>query len=156
MYAKKLKQDTENDLIIRYQMANLSCFLVCIFGNYLAPGLLDVVKMNVMKVINSTGNSVSGTSVVTSCALLDHSCKVSFRYKSLVKSYALLKVAYVLFICLWCTNIVWEFWNAYKRTSLLSFLYRMTKASANLRIWTSNIVKCLQPKRINLILIRLM
>lgn len=33
---KKLQQDFENDRIIRDQMANLTCLLVCIFGNFLA------------------------------------------------------------------------------------------------------------------------
>ena len=35
--AKKLQQDTENDPIIKDQMANLGCLLVCTFGNFLEP-----------------------------------------------------------------------------------------------------------------------
>ena len=38
---KKLQQDTENDPIIKDQMANLGCLLVCTFGNFLAPVLID-------------------------------------------------------------------------------------------------------------------
>ena len=34
---KKLRQDVENDLVIKDQMANLECVLVCTFGNFLAP-----------------------------------------------------------------------------------------------------------------------
>ena len=30
---KKLRQDIENDPIIKYQMANLGCLFVCMFGN---------------------------------------------------------------------------------------------------------------------------
>ena len=33
---KKLQHDIENDPIIKDQMANLGCFLVCTFGNFLA------------------------------------------------------------------------------------------------------------------------
>ena len=31
---KKLQQDTENDPIIKDQVANLGCLLVCTFGNF--------------------------------------------------------------------------------------------------------------------------
>ena len=34
---KKLQQHIENDLIIKDQMANLGCLLMCMFGNFLAP-----------------------------------------------------------------------------------------------------------------------
>ena len=37
---KKLKQDIENDPIIKDQMANLVCLLVCTLGNFLAPVLV--------------------------------------------------------------------------------------------------------------------
>ena len=37
---KKLQQDIENDPIIKDQMANLGCLLVCTFGNFLAPILI--------------------------------------------------------------------------------------------------------------------
>ena len=30
---KKLRQDIENDPIIKYQMPNLGCLFVCMFGN---------------------------------------------------------------------------------------------------------------------------
>ena len=37
---KKLRQDIENDPIIKDQMADLGCLFVCTFGNYLAPVLI--------------------------------------------------------------------------------------------------------------------
>ena len=43
---KKLKQDTEDDPIIKDQMANLSCLLVCTFGNFLAPILIATHTAN--------------------------------------------------------------------------------------------------------------
>ena len=36
---KKLRQDIENDPIIKDQMANLGCLFVCTFSDYLAPVL---------------------------------------------------------------------------------------------------------------------
>ena len=36
---KKLQQDIENDPIIKDQMANMGCLLVCTLGNFLAPVL---------------------------------------------------------------------------------------------------------------------
>ena len=39
---KKLQQDIENDSIIKDQMANLGCLLVCTFGNFLPPVLMAV------------------------------------------------------------------------------------------------------------------
>ena len=39
---KKLKQDIENDPIIKDQMASLGCLLVCTFGNFIAPVLVAV------------------------------------------------------------------------------------------------------------------
>ena len=36
---KELQQDIELDLIIRDQMANLGCLLMCNFGNFLALAL---------------------------------------------------------------------------------------------------------------------
>ena len=36
----KLRQDTENDPIIKEQMANSGCLLVCAFGNFLVPILM--------------------------------------------------------------------------------------------------------------------
>ena len=40
--AKKLQQDIENDLIIKDQVANLGCLLVCMFGNFLVLVLIAV------------------------------------------------------------------------------------------------------------------
>ena len=37
---KKLRQDIENDPIIKDQIANLGCRFVCMFGDYLAPVLI--------------------------------------------------------------------------------------------------------------------
>ena len=37
---KKLQQDIDNDPIIKDQMTNLSCLLVCTFDNFLAPDLV--------------------------------------------------------------------------------------------------------------------
>ena len=39
-YVKKLRQDIENNPIIKDQMENLDCLFVCTFGNYLAPILI--------------------------------------------------------------------------------------------------------------------
>ena len=43
---KKLKQDIENDPIIKDQMANLVCLLVCTLGNFLAPVLVFAHTVN--------------------------------------------------------------------------------------------------------------
>ena len=43
---KKLQQDIANDPIIKDQMANLGCLLVCAFGNFLAPVLVAVHTVN--------------------------------------------------------------------------------------------------------------
>ena len=43
---KKLQQDIENDPIIKDQMANLGCLLVCRFGNFLAPVLVAAHTLN--------------------------------------------------------------------------------------------------------------
>ena len=43
---KKLQQDIENDQIIKDQMANLGCLLVCRFGNFLAPVLVFAHTVN--------------------------------------------------------------------------------------------------------------
>ena len=42
----KLRQDTENDPIIKEQMANLGCLLVCAFGNFLVPILMAAHTVN--------------------------------------------------------------------------------------------------------------
>ena len=43
---KKLQQDIENDKIIKDQMANLGCLLVCTFRNFLAPVLVAAHTVN--------------------------------------------------------------------------------------------------------------
>ena len=43
---KKLQQDIDNDPIIKYQMTNLSCLLVCMFDNFLAPVLVAAHTVN--------------------------------------------------------------------------------------------------------------
>ena len=43
---KKLRQYTENDPIIKDQMANLGCLLVCTFGNFLVPVLVTEHTVN--------------------------------------------------------------------------------------------------------------
>ena len=43
---KKLRQDIENDPIIKDQMANLGCLFVCTFGNNLAPVLIAADTAN--------------------------------------------------------------------------------------------------------------
>ena len=43
---KKLQQDIENDPIIKDQMADLDCLLVCVFGNFLPPVLVALHRVN--------------------------------------------------------------------------------------------------------------
>ena len=43
---KKLQQDTGNEPIVKVQMANLGCLLVRTFGNFLAPVLVTVHRVN--------------------------------------------------------------------------------------------------------------
>ena len=43
---KKFQQDIEKDPIIKDQMANLGCLLVCTFGNFLAPVLMAAHTVN--------------------------------------------------------------------------------------------------------------
>ena len=43
---KKLQQDIENDPIIKDQMANLGCLLVCKFGNFRVPVLVAAHTVN--------------------------------------------------------------------------------------------------------------
>ena len=42
----KLQQNIENDPIIKDQMANLGCLLVCTFDNFLVPVLVAVHTVN--------------------------------------------------------------------------------------------------------------
>ena len=43
---KKLLQDIENDPIIKDQMVNVGCLLLCTFGNFLAPVLVAAHAVN--------------------------------------------------------------------------------------------------------------
>ena len=43
---KKLRQDIENDPIIKDQMASLGSIFVCTFGDYLIPVLIAAHKTN--------------------------------------------------------------------------------------------------------------
>ena len=43
---KKLRQDIENDPIIKDQMANLGCLFVCTFGDYFVPVLIAAHTAN--------------------------------------------------------------------------------------------------------------
>ena len=52
----KLQQDIENDPIIKDQMANLGCLLVCAFGNLLAPVLVAVHTVNNLDLGNELEN----------------------------------------------------------------------------------------------------
>ena len=53
---KKLRQGTENDPIIKDQMANLGCLFVCTFGDYLAPVLIAAHTANNVDFGNEPGN----------------------------------------------------------------------------------------------------
>ena len=52
----KLRQDIENDPIIKDQMASLGCFLVCTFGNFLAPVLVAAHTVNNLDLGNELEN----------------------------------------------------------------------------------------------------
>ena len=53
---KKLRQGTENDPIIKDQMANLGCLFVCTFGDYLAPVLIAAHTANNVDFGKEPGN----------------------------------------------------------------------------------------------------
>ena len=57
---KKLQQDIENDLIIKDQMANLVCHLVCTFGNFLASILVAMHTVNNLDIGNEQGLEYEG------------------------------------------------------------------------------------------------
>ena len=57
---KKLQQDFENDPIIRDQMANLTCLLVCIFGNVLASASVTVNKVYNIDLDNEQNVEIEG------------------------------------------------------------------------------------------------
>ena len=53
---KKLRQDIENDPIIKDQMADLGCLLVCTFGSFLAPVSVAVHTVNNLDVGHESEN----------------------------------------------------------------------------------------------------
>ena len=53
---KNLQQDIENDSIIKDQMADLGCLLVCTFGNFLAPVLVAAHTVNNLDLGNELEN----------------------------------------------------------------------------------------------------
>ena len=57
---KKSQQDIENDPIIKYQMTNLGCVLVCAFGNFLAPVLVAAHTGNNLDLDNEQGYENEG------------------------------------------------------------------------------------------------
>ena len=56
----KLQQDIENDLIIKYQMANLGCLLVCTFGNFIALVLVAAHTLNNLDLGHKQGHEKEG------------------------------------------------------------------------------------------------
>ena len=57
---KKLQQDTENDPIIKDEMASLGCLLVCMLGNFLAPDLVAVHTVKNLGLGNEQGHENEG------------------------------------------------------------------------------------------------
>ena len=57
---KKLQQDIENDPIIKDQMANLGCLLVCVLGGYIAPILVAVHTVNNVDLGDEQGFEIKG------------------------------------------------------------------------------------------------
>ena len=57
---KKLRQNIENDPIIKDQMANLGCLFVCTFGNYLAPVLITAHTANNLDLDDEPENNDDG------------------------------------------------------------------------------------------------
>ena len=55
---KKLRQDIENDPIIKDQMVNLGCLFVCTFGYYLAPVLVAAHMVNNLDLGDEPENEV--------------------------------------------------------------------------------------------------
>ena len=53
---KKLRQDIENDLLIKDQMVNLGCLLVYTLGDYLVPVLIAVHTVNNLDFSNEPKN----------------------------------------------------------------------------------------------------
>ena len=56
----KLREDIENDPIIKDQRARLGCLLVCTFGNFLAPVLLAVHTVNNLDLGDEQGHENEG------------------------------------------------------------------------------------------------
>ena len=48
----KIQQDIGNDLVIKNQMANLGCLLVCTFGNFFAPIFVAAHTVNNLDIGN--------------------------------------------------------------------------------------------------------
>ena len=61
---KKLQQDIENDPIIKDQMANLGCLLVCTFGNFLAPVLVAAHTVSDLDLDDEQGYENDGIKVI--------------------------------------------------------------------------------------------
>ena len=57
---KKLRQDIENDPIIKVQMASLGCLLVCSFGSLLAPVLVLAHTINNLDLGDEQGHENEG------------------------------------------------------------------------------------------------
>ena len=57
---KKLQQDVENDPIIKDQMVNLGCLLVCTFGNLLALILVAAHTLNNLDLDDEQGHDKEG------------------------------------------------------------------------------------------------
>ena len=57
---KKLQQDIENDPIIKDQMVNLGCLLVCTFGNLLALILVAAHSLNNLDLGDEQGHDKEG------------------------------------------------------------------------------------------------
>ena len=57
---KKLRQDIENDPVIKGQMANLGYLLVCTFGNFLAPVLVAPHTVNNLDLRDEQGHENEG------------------------------------------------------------------------------------------------
>ena len=56
----KLRQDIENDPIIKDQMADLGCYLVCTFGNFLASVLVVAHTVNNLDLGDEQGHENEG------------------------------------------------------------------------------------------------
>ena len=57
---RKLHQDIENDPIIKDQMADLGCYLVCTFGNFLASVLVVAHTVNNLDLGDEQGHENEG------------------------------------------------------------------------------------------------